>query len=274
MEMSKHNYFAVANKVILITGSSGLIGRYLVDLFLTQGARVVAADLFHPSASLEGSSRPENFLECRMDITEEQSIAEGIAAAIHHFGRIDVLINSAAIDAKFEGDSQTDLAALDFSEFPFAALEKSIAVNVSGTIRVTQLAIKAMLSQQPGGGVVINIASTYSLVGANPALYETGDGVFRNKPMDYVASKSYIPNFTRHLAVHYGKKGIRVNAIAPHGIFNNHQPPFTENFEKLSPMGRMCAVEELAGPFLFLASEASSYMTGHTLVVDGGWTAF
>lgn len=261
--------FTVRDKVVLLTGSSGLIGGFLKDLLLKNGAFVIAADLRVAQRKYDRAG----CLEIPMDITDDSSILNCINAGVKEFGRIDVLINNAAIDAKFEGPVASDLSSIDFSEFPFELLQKSIEVNVSGTIRITQLVAQLMLKQSPVSGHIINLASTYSLVGTNPSLYDRGDGVYRNKPMDYVATKSFIPNFTKYLAVHYGKKGIRVNAIAPHGIYNNHQPPFITHFEELSPMGRMCDIQELAGPFLFLVSDASSYMTGHTLVVDGGWTA-
>jgi len=94
------------------------------------------------------------------------------------------------------------------------------------------------------------------------------------KPVDYIVSKSFIPNFTRYVATFYAKKNIRCNAIAPHGVFNNHDSKFLNNFSKLSPIGRMCEVDELFGTFRFLASNESEYMTGSTLVIDGGWTAW
>ncbi len=129
-----------------------------------------------------------------------------------------------------------------------------------------------MLQQKAGN--IINVASTYSLVAPNQSLYDFGDGDFSYKPVDYVLSKSFIPNFTRYLATLYAKENIRCNAIVPHGIEQGHDQKFIHNFSKLSPLGRMCDKDELTGPFTFLASDASSYMTGSLLVVDGGWTAW
>jgi len=129
-----------------------------------------------------------------------------------------------------------------------------------------------MLKQ--GHGNIINVASTYSVVAPNQNLYDFGEGIKNFKPIDYIASKSFIPNFTRYVATFYSKENIRCNAIVPHGILNNHEESFLVNFSKMSPLGRMCNREELDGPFTFLASDASSYMTGSVLMVDGGWTAW
>jgi NAD(P)-dependent dehydrogenase (short-subunit alcohol dehydrogenase family) len=129
-----------------------------------------------------------------------------------------------------------------------------------------------MLNQQYGN--IINVASIYSIIAPNNSLYDFGDCDKLFKPVDYVVSKSFIPNFTRFIATLYAKDNIRCNAIAPHGIINNHETQFIQNFSKLSPMGRMCNKEELDGPFLFLSSDASSYMTGETIILDGGWSSW
>jgi NAD(P)-dependent dehydrogenase (short-subunit alcohol dehydrogenase family) len=138
---------------------------------------------------------------------------------------------------------------------------------------VCQSAVRVMLSQQSGN--IINVASTYSLVAPNQDLYRyPGNAIQTYKPVDYVGTKSMVPNFTRYLATLYGREGIRANCIVPHGVSNDHPREFRENFARMSPVGRMCEASELRGPFVFLASNSSSYMTGSTLVVDGGWTAW
>ena len=164
-------------------------------------------------------------------------------------------------------------APLRFEKYPLTLWEKSLSVNCTGLIRVTQAALRVMLPQRSGN--VINVASTYSLVSPNQNLYDfkcTAGRTF--KPIDYVGTKSMIPNFTRYLATLYARDGIRCNTIVPHGVCNNHSQEFRRNFERLSPMGRLSDVKELRGPFVFLAADTSSYMTGSTLVVDGGWTAW
>jgi NAD(P)-dependent dehydrogenase (short-subunit alcohol dehydrogenase family) len=207
-----------------------------------------------------------------LDIANPESTEKLIRHAVDKFGRVDVLINNAAIDAKFDKQSEGNVNPSRFENYPIELLRKSVDVNLTGTVIMTQAACRQMLKQ--GHGNIINVASTYSLVAPNQNLYDFGEGVKNFKPVDYIASKSFIPNFTRYIATFYAKESIRCNAIVPHGIFNDHPGEFLVNFSKMSPLGRMCDRNELNGPFTFLASDSSSYMTGATLVVDGGWTAW
>ena len=267
----------INNKVILITGAFGLIGKTISVAFLKQGAKVVLADINDAlgqqlRSELEAEFSADNFLFQHLDITSEGSCARAVADTVNTFGRLDVLVNNAAIDAKFDKGGSEKVNQSRFEFYPVDLLRKSVEVNLTGTVMMTQQACRQMLAQ--GSGNILNVASTYSMVAPNQSLYDFGEGVKNFKPIDYIASKSFIPNFTRYVATFYAKEGIRCNAIVPHAIFNNHDDAFTENFAKLSPMGRMCDRQELVGPFLFLASEASSYMTGSVLTVDGGWTAW
>ena len=148
----------------------------------------------------------------------------------------------------------------------------SLDVNVIGTHLISQAVINQMLLQEKGN--IILVASTYSIVAPNNSLYEHPTQPRMEKPIDYVLSKSIVPNFARDLAVRYGKKGIRVNCLAPHAIYNDHEDWFQENFSRLSPFGRMCRLDEIRGAFVFMASDASSYMNGSMLTIDGGWTAW
>lgn len=271
MSRTSSEIFDVSNKVICLTGASGLIGNTIAKTISANGAKLILGDLNAKKLRENFSDfSPENTLLVPLDITDQSSISALIDEARAKYGRIDVLINNAAIDAKFEKDSNTDLAAIDFAEFPLEKLQQSIDVNITGTIKMTQAVVKLMIAQKSGN--IINLASTYSLVAPNPALYFKEGETFKNKPMDYIVTKSFIPNFTRYLAAHYAKDGIRCNALAPHAIDNQHDETFKSAFKKLSPLGRMSNRSELEGAFLFLISEATSYMTGQTLVVDGGWT--
>ena len=275
--MSNNHPNSVDNQVVFITGAFGLIGKQISKAFLQQGAKVVLADV---NASAIAAIQQEfsetfssdNFLVIELDITSEASASNAVQQAVTAFGKVDVLINKAAIDAKFDKDGMGKVNQSRFENYPVDLLRRSVEVNLTGTVIMTQAACRQMLVQ--GSGNIINVASTYSVVAPNQSLYDFGEGISNFKPIDYIASKSFIPNFTRYIATFYAVNNIRCNAIVPHGIYNNHPEEFLINFSKMSPLGCMCNREELEGPFLFLASNASSYMTGSTLMVDGGWTAW
>lgn len=272
-----HHSLSLVDKVILISGAYGLIGQTIALSFLEQGAYVILADIDHNKQEylaweLNPRFDPSRYLLHTLDISKEGSCVQVIEATAQSFGRLDVLINCAALDAKFDAAHRDLVNSHPFEDYPAELIRSSLEVNVTGTILLTQCACRQMVKQQYGN--IIQVASTYSAVAPNQCLYETGEKPFRYKPVDYVASKSFIPNFTRYVATFYAGQNIRCNAIAPHGIENQHSSRFQQNFARLSPLRRMCRKEELIGPFTFLASDASSYMTGSVLTVDGGWTAW
>lgn len=267
---------SVKSKVIFITGAYGLIGKTISIDFLNQGAKVILADIKNQVIDNESQFLndfdEENYLSLCLDITDEKQCIDAVESAINKFGRIDVLINNAAIDAKFDNAHIGTVNHSRFENYPMENFKKSVDTNIIGTVLMTQVMCRQMLIQEAGN--IINVASTYSLVSPNQNLYDFGDGETQFKPVDYIVTKSFIPNFTKYIATFYAKNNIRCNAIAPHGIFNGHGENFIQNFATLSPMGRMADKNEMTGPFTFLASDASSYMTGTTLSVDGGWTAW
>jgi NAD(P)-dependent dehydrogenase (short-subunit alcohol dehydrogenase family) len=271
------NVFDIRNKNILLTGASGLFGRQISNCFLKCGANVILGvhnqdNIAYLQKELEQEYPKDKFLICHLELLDSLSIENCLKTALEKFPSIDILINNAALDAKMDKENKTELAEVRFEDYPIDYIRKSIDVNMIGTINITQYVCRQMLKQ--GNGNIINVASIYSLIAPNQYLYDFGDGKNYYKPIDYVVSKSFLPNFTRYIATLYAKFNIRCNAIAPHGVFNNHKKAFLNNFSKLSPMKRMCRKEELDGPFLFLASDASSYMTGETIVLDGGWSAW
>ncbi|MGR0480684.1 MAG: SDR family oxidoreductase [Candidatus Electronema sp. V4] len=268
---------SVKDKVILTTGAFGLIGKEISRVYLQDESKVIIAG--HKLSEVAVIKKEfgrhfteDNFLVCALDVTDAESIKKCLAAALEQFGRIDVLVNNAAIDAKFDQENKEKIFSGRFEEYPLELIRNSVEVNMLGMIQVTQAVCRQMLKQKQGN--IINVASSYSLVAPNQQLYDFGEGTQTFKPVDYVATKSFIPNFTRYLATLYARDNIRCNAIAPHGIFNGHDEKFLKNFSRLSPVGRMCDKSEINGAFLFLASDASSYVTGTTLVLDGGWTAW
>lgn len=273
-----NNPNSIDNKVIFVTGALGQIGKEISFSFLKQNAKVIFTDITLGAKDNfikelnELNIDPNNYLFQSLDITSEENCIEAVEASVSKFSKIDVLINNAAIDAKFDKEGTSKVNKSRFEFYPLDALKKSVEVNLVGTVIITQVMCRQMLKQ--GYGNIINVASTYSVVSPNQSLYDFGEGISNYKPIDYIASKSFIPNFTRYIATFYANDGIRCNAIVPHGIFNNHPEAFLKNWAKLSPMGRMCNREELNGPFTFLASDGSSYMTGAVINVDGGWTAW
>lgn len=268
--------FDLRGKVILVTGATGLIGREVCDAFAAYGADLVVTDLIpdQVGTQVDGLRRAygTRVSGVAADVTSDDDVTAIFRCVEREHRRLDVLVNLAAIDAKFDAGIG-DVSPSRFENFPLALWDKSVAVNSTGLLRVCQAAVRVMLGQ--GAGNIVNVASTYSLVAPNHALYRyPGRASQTFKPVDYVGTKSMVPNFTRYLATLYGRDGIRANCIVPHGVDNDHPSEFRENFARMSPVGRMCGRSELRGPFVFLASSASSYMTGSTLVVDGGWTAW
>ncbi len=262
--------FSVESKRVLITGANGLIGRALCETLIENDACVIAVDInLNNLAPL--SSHPK-FFGLKSDITDQEELQNIFRYADEHLQGIDVLVNLAAIDAKAD-NLDKDTVRGEFTSFPFDELQRSFDVNVMALIRLSQFAVETMLKGT--GGQIINIASTYSLVSPNQQLYRDANGdQTMIKPVDYVASKSAIPNFTRYLATLYAKDNIRANCMVPHAIVANPDSNFIREFKRLSPIGRPCDLQEIVGPLLFMISDASSYMTGSTMVVDGGWTAW
>ncbi|MCI5197133.1 MAG: SDR family NAD(P)-dependent oxidoreductase, partial [Candidatus Electrothrix sp. AW5] len=214
------NIFSIKDKVIIITGAFGLIGKEISRSYLKNNARVVIAG--HSSHLIESvhdefskNFNPDSFLVCDLDITNPESVAQCLAATISQFERVDVLVNNAAIDAKFDQYNEKKIESSRFENYPIELIRKSVEVNLIGTVQMTQAVCQQMLQQ--GRGNIINVASSYSLVSPNQQLYDYGENDKNFKPVDYVASKSFIPNFTRYLATLYAKEHIRCNAVAPHG---------------------------------------------------------
>lgn len=267
--------FDLTNKNIFVTGAYGLIGKEICDAFASAGANVIITDIIQEdllkkaAENLSQKYETEN-LGLYLDITDSKSIDKGLDVILKKFKKIDVLVNNAAIDAKFDKNI-IDINPTRFEEYPIDKLRNSIEVNLIGLIKITKKVIKNMLENKSGN--IINVTSTYAIVAPDQRLYKRkGEKEQLYKPVDYIVTKSFIPGFSRYLATLYAKDGIRVNTIVPHGIFNNHDKEFVKRFAQKSPLGRMCNLKELRGPFIFLASNASSYMTGSILIVDGGWS--
>jgi len=209
------------------------------------------------------------------DITQPESVNAMLKSVVSAFGRLDILVNSAALDPKFDPDAVAKgIAPGKFEEYPLEQWNAALNVNLTGMFLVTQACVKQMLAQGKKGSI-INICSTYGLNGPDQRIYRKPDGsqpAF--KPVYYTVTKAGVLGFTRYLSAYYMETEIRVNALTPGGVFNNHDETFVKNYSAKTILGRMAHKDEMNGALLFLASEASSYMTGNNLVVDGGWTAW
>jgi NAD(P)-dependent dehydrogenase (short-subunit alcohol dehydrogenase family) len=268
--------FSLAGRVAVVTGAAGLLGRRHCRALAAAGARVVVTDL--DAAACEAvvgelaTAAAPAAMAWAADITRPESVAALRDAVLERFGGIDVLVNNAALNEKVE----SPLAAgevLRFENFPLALWEDSLKVNVTGTFLCCQLLGGEMARR--GAGTIVNIASTYAVVAPDQALYRQPDGAQTFfKSAAYPTTKGAVLALTRFLAAYWGRSGVRVNALSPGGVENGQDPGFVARYAARTPLGRMADPSDYEGALVFLASDASRYMTGANLIVDGGWTAW
>jgi len=264
--------FSLKGKTAIVTGATGLLGQQHCLALAGAGANLVLADLNRESCQALADQLPHGpHLALSLDVTKPTSLETGKEIILHHFGTIDVLVNNAAVNDMFENPA---LAAEQskFENYPLNSWLRSLEVNVTGVFLASQIFGKTMAEQ--GGGSIINIASTYGMVGPDQSLYRMPDGTqaFYKSPA-YPVTKGAVLNFTRYLAAYWGKSGVRVNSLSPGGVENGQEDWFIQNYGARTALGRMARPQDYHGALVFLASDASAYMTGANLVVDGGWTA-
>jgi NAD(P)-dependent dehydrogenase (short-subunit alcohol dehydrogenase family) len=288
--------FRVDDRVALVTGGAGLLGRGYCEALVQAGARVVVGDLDAAraerlAAELNAASRSSHAdaatgdgsaaraLGVELDVADAASVQRTVDAATLVFGRIDILVNNAALTVRGGSErlSPADYFA-PFEDYKLEVWDQALRTNLTGMLLCAQSVGRQMLAQAPQGGVVVNIASTYGVVAPDQRLYEGVVSPYArtgfNTPVSYAVTKTAVLGLTRYLATYWGSQRIRVNALTPHGVFDNHDEAFVRNFVYRSPLGRMARNDEYRGALLFLVSDASSYMTGANLIVDGGWTAW
>jgi 2-deoxy-D-gluconate 3-dehydrogenase len=270
-------FFRLDDQVIILTGGAGLLGRRYALALVNAGARVVVADVRLESANAVieeiSSEKVDRAIACGIDITLPKDVERLVETVMKKWGRIDGLVNNAAIDPKFDVD-QAGQHRQGFEDYPLELWQNSISVNLTGSFLCCQAVGRVMVKQ--GKGVIVNVASTYGLVGPNQKIYkkDSEKEQTRFKPADYAVSKAGLAQLTRYLAAYWGNKNIRVNTLTPGGVMNVQDDEFIRKYVDLVPLGRMADKNEMCGALIFLLSEASSYMTGANLVVDGGWTAW
>jgi 2-deoxy-D-gluconate 3-dehydrogenase len=266
--------FKMDGQVALVTGGVGLLGNQFCWTLAQAGADVVVADLNETPAqqlSDEINSAGLSAFPVVVNVTDPQSVKLMVESTVNQFGRLDVLVCSAALDPKFD-DSQAGQHGNTFEDYPLQAWKQALDVNLTGLFLCAQAAVQPMLSQ--GHGVIINICSTYGLVGPDQRIYQRPGQPPQYKPVFYSVTKAGVLGLTRYLATYYAGKNIRANALTPGGVYNNHDEAFTKSYSTRTVLGRMAKKDEMNGALLYLASDASSYMNGANLVVDGGWTAW
>jgi len=268
--------FDLTNRVAVVTGGAGLLGAEFCRTLSSAGAKVVVADIDFEAAkkvaqTLSNSTRP--CLAVKVDVTSVESTRHLFDTTLEKYGRVDILVNSAGLDPKFDPGHSNDAKNTHsgaFETFPLPAWQQALDVNLTGTFLCCQAAAEPMLAQK--SGVIINLSSIYGITAPDQRMYQRDGLPPQFKPVYYTVTKSAILGFTKYLAAYYAGKNIRVNAISPGGVYNDHDAEFVQAYSARSVMGRMAEKNEMNGALLFLASDASAYMTGANLVVDGGWT--
>jgi NAD(P)-dependent dehydrogenase (short-subunit alcohol dehydrogenase family) len=266
--------FSLKGQVALVTGGAGLLGKQFSRTLAEAGAQVVVADLNLDAARAAADAICQDGYQAMgvgVDVTSPQSTLAMVAGALGAYGRLDVLVCSAALDPKFEPQHQGQYGNR-FEDYPLQQWQEALDVNLTGMFLTVQAGVKPMLAQNRGS--IVLIGSTYGLVGPDQRIYEREDQPRQFKPVFYSVTKAGVLGLTRYLATYYAGTNIRANTLTPGGVYNNHDEDFVRSYTARTVLGRMANQDEMNGALLFLASEASSYITGSNVVVDGGWTAW
>lgn len=276
--MNSLDKFNLKNKLSVVTGGCGLLGAKHVEALIEAGSDVIVIDTNESKFVNQNRDLMKRYqrdvMHYKCDISKEKSVVSVISKIYKKYKKYpDILINNAAIDAKFEKTSKNKNSRLE--DFNIKRWDNEISVGLTGTmICIKHFGSKMAKKNQ---GVIVNISSHYGLVAPNQAIYtknnkqnETQDV----KPITYSAIKHAMIGLTRYTATYWAKNGVRCNALAPGGVFNNHDDIFVNNFSSLVPLGRMATKDEYKSSIIFLCSDASSYMNGSVLTVDGGLTCW
>ncbi len=271
--------FDLTGRVAIITGGAGLLGVKHAEAIAEAGGSPVIADLDAARAARVASSLSERYgvgsLGVMADITSRASVERLLQVVLEHYGRVDILINNAANNPKVEKTAAEGAEWSRFENFSMPAWENDLKVGLTGAFLCCQVIGAEMAAR--GAGVILNIASDLAVIAPDQRIYRQ-PGLPEDqqpvKPVTYSVVKSGLVGLTRYLATYWAGKNVRVNALSPGGVYNGQPDAFVEKLTNLIPMGRMAQVDEYKGAVLFLVSDASSYMTGSNLVIEGGRTAW
>lgn len=253
--------FSLEGKVVIITGGAGMLGVEYARVLANAGATVISFDI------ADNPNLPDINVDYFVDISNRKEVLVAVNKVIKKHGRIDVLINNAAMNP-VPGSEASEGQFAPYEDYPEELWRKELDVNLSGSLFCTQAVVPVMKKQKSGS--IINISSTYGNVGPDNRIYEKG----KYKSIGYATTKGGVVNFTRAWASYLAKTNIRVNTLTLGGVLAGQPKKFVEGYVKKTTLGRMADRTDYNGAILFLASDASGYMTGSNLIIDGGWTAW
>jgi len=264
--------FQLNGKVAVVTGAIGILGQRFCRGLAEFGANMVVVDLDQERCTAFAAELQSDYaieaLGIACDVSDPNSVAEMVDRAVKRFGAIHILHNNAA-------SKSTDLDAFfaTTEKYSLSEWRKIMAVNVDGMFLVAQ-AVGGQMQKQGTGGSIIQTASIYGILSSDKRIYEGSFYLDRqiSNPAVYSTSKAAVVGLTRYLAGNWGDAKIRVNALVPGGVESGQNDTFKARYSARVPLARMAQPDEMVGALVYLASDASSYVTGHTLVVDGGWT--
>jgi NAD(P)-dependent dehydrogenase (short-subunit alcohol dehydrogenase family) len=268
--------YDLSGRTALVTGAGGLLGRQHTAALADAGARVVVTDIGLPQveaaiAAVKAIAPAADLVAIALDVTSQASVNAAAADLASRGISVDILVNNAAIDPKVTSTPGV-MHSSRFEAIPVPQWQMEIAVGLTGAMLCSQVFGGAMAKR--GNGVILNIASDLGVIAPDQRLYRqpnvTRDEEQPVKPVTYSVIKHGLIGLTKYLATYWADQGVRVNAISPGGVFNNQDPAFVEKLTRLIPMGRMARVDEYRAAIQFLCSDASSYMTGQNMIMDGG----
>ena len=242
---------SLENKVVAVTGGNGLLGQEFIKSIEKNGGSAINLDINNPSTTLE-----ENKIIC--DITSEESIHLALDQIIERYGKLDGLVNNAY--------PRTSDWGIKYESIPLDSWKKNVDLQLNSYHSCCQIAISKM---EDKGGSIINVSSIYGIVGPDFSVY---DGTEMTMPAAYSAIKGGLINYSKYLASYYGSRNIRVNCLSPGGVLDQQPKSFITKYSEKVPLGRLANPSDLGPSLVFLLSDGASYITGHNLVVDGGWT--
>jgi NAD(P)-dependent dehydrogenase (short-subunit alcohol dehydrogenase family) len=257
--------FRLDGKTVVITGAAGILGSAAVSSFIQAGARVCAIDVSVDALDKLGAAH-EHLMKVSASVADRDSLREAASQLESNWGTADVLFNNAA--------TKSENFFAPFEDFPVEDWNEVMAVNLTGAMLCSQVFGTPMARR--GSGSIVNTLSIYGIVAPDQRIYEGSEYLGRpiNTPAIYSASKAGLWGLTQYLAAYWGPRGVRVNAVTPGGVFSGQNPTFVANYSQRVPLNRMAAAADIVNAMTFLASDAASYVNGHNLVVDGGWTVW